>query len=151
MRRRFGNTRRSRAFGSRRQGGADKSVRDRWLLTYADLITLLLAFFIIMYSMSTVDAKLFGKVSEALAGILHKKSGVVLTKFNETDPLPGSGPLKITRFKIILRSLENKTIEKGIDENKFKAEITERGLVIHMMESALFVSGDAELTNESME
>ena len=39
----------------------------------------------------------------------------------------------------------------GIDESKFKAEITERGLVIHMMESALFLSGDAKLTSESME
>lgn len=151
MRGKFGNTRGPGIFVPRRRRSENKTGRDRWLLTYADLITLLLAFFIIMYSMSTVDAKLFGKVSEALSGILHKKSGAILSKFNESYPLPGAGPLKISRFKIILRSLENKAIEKGIDENKFKAEITERGLVIHMMESALFLSGDAKLTSESME
>ena len=39
---------------------------DRWLLTYADLITLLLAFFVVMYSMSQIDNKKFGKVSDAL-------------------------------------------------------------------------------------
>jgi len=40
---------------------------ERWLLTYADLITLLLAFFITMYSMSKVDAKKFGAVQVAQA------------------------------------------------------------------------------------
>ncbi|NJB05510.1 chemotaxis protein MotB, partial [Clostridioides difficile] len=29
---------------------------ERWLLTYSDLITLLMIFFVIMYSMSNVDA-----------------------------------------------------------------------------------------------
>jgi len=36
--------------------------QDRWLLTYADLITLLLIFFVIMYAMSKVDAAKFNQV-----------------------------------------------------------------------------------------
>ncbi|MDH7479792.1 MAG: flagellar motor protein MotB, partial [Syntrophomonadaceae bacterium] len=32
---------------------------ERWLLTYADLITLLLIFFVVMYSISVLDAKKF--------------------------------------------------------------------------------------------
>ena len=30
---------------------------ERWLITYADLITLLLVFFVVMYSISTVNAR----------------------------------------------------------------------------------------------
>ncbi len=33
----------------------EKDNSDRWLLTYSDMITLLLALFIIMYGMSSVD------------------------------------------------------------------------------------------------
>lgn len=37
---------------------------ERWLLTYSDMITLLLALFMILYSMSTIDAKKFAKMAE---------------------------------------------------------------------------------------
>ena len=40
--------------------------QDRWLLTYADLITLLLIFFVIMYAMSKVDAAKFNQVVQML-------------------------------------------------------------------------------------
>lgn len=38
---------------------------ERWLLTYADMITLLLALFIILYSMSNIQAKKFAKMAES--------------------------------------------------------------------------------------
>lgn len=37
---------------------------ERWLLTYSDMITLLLALFMILYSMSTIDAKKFANMAE---------------------------------------------------------------------------------------
>ncbi|MBL4681163.1 MAG: flagellar motor protein MotB [Pseudomonadales bacterium] len=54
--------------------------RDRWLLSYADLLTLLLAFFVVMYSVSVVDqkklheiassieAEMIGAISDEMAG-----------------------------------------------------------------------------------
>ena len=70
----------------RRRLGNDGENHERWLLTYADLITLLLAFFIVMYSMSQIDNKKFGKVSDALmiieeifGGLDTPGSGIVFT------------------------------------------------------------------------
>ncbi|NLI94152.1 MAG: flagellar motor protein MotB [Peptococcaceae bacterium] len=40
---------------------------ERWLITYSDLITLLMIFFIVMYSMSKVDAAKFRAVAESLS------------------------------------------------------------------------------------
>src|SRR5690606_34096154 len=40
---------------------------DRWLVTYADLITLLLAFFVMMYAISQVDAAKFESIARSLA------------------------------------------------------------------------------------
>ena len=39
---------------------------ERWLITYADLITLLLVFFIIMYAMSKVDVQKYAVLAQAL-------------------------------------------------------------------------------------
>ena len=39
---------------------------ERWLLTYSDLITLLMVFFVIMYSMSNIDKQKYQQISESL-------------------------------------------------------------------------------------
>jgi chemotaxis protein MotB len=40
---------------------------ERWLVTYADMLTLLMVLFIILFSMSTVDAKKYDELKEGLA------------------------------------------------------------------------------------
>lgn len=50
----------------KREPEAEKETRERWLLTYADLITLLMIFFVVLYSMSKVDAQRFAAVAESL-------------------------------------------------------------------------------------
>ncbi len=47
---------------------AEKENNERWLITYADLITLLLVFFIVMYAMGKVDLEKFKKLSDSLGG-----------------------------------------------------------------------------------
>jgi chemotaxis protein MotB len=44
------------------QGGA-----ERWLVTYADMVTLLMVLFIVMFSMSQVDSKKYEQLKEGLA------------------------------------------------------------------------------------
>jgi len=114
---------------------------ERWLLTYADLITLLLAFFILMYSMSRVDAKKFGQVTGALNGILRGTPAQPLdASFNSAAGRDAdSSPL---------RSLEQ-AIERRLQLDGLADRITtirdNRGLVIRIMESAAFDPGSADL------
>lgn len=58
---------RGKGGGGHEGGGHDGAGGMRWLLTYSDLITLLMVFFTVMYSMSRVDAEKF----KALAGSLR--------------------------------------------------------------------------------
>jgi chemotaxis protein MotB len=44
---------------------------ERWLVSYADFITLLFAFFVVMYSVSRVDNKRLAQVSQAIKFALH--------------------------------------------------------------------------------
>lgn len=43
-----------------------QDMKDRWLITYADLITLLLIFFVVMYAMSRLDVEKYEIVTESL-------------------------------------------------------------------------------------
>lgn len=122
---------------------------ERWLLTYADLITLLLAFFIVMYSMSRIDAKRFGKMAEALNGVL-KGGTTVFPQLTEEEILKGHGLLKLGDLKMIQNHIEERFKNLQRPE-EVQTEITERGLVVHIMESALFREGSATLEPRAME
>ncbi len=52
--------------GRKPEHEVEKENGERWLLTYADLITLLMIFFVVLYSMSKVDANKFRAVAESL-------------------------------------------------------------------------------------
>ncbi len=130
----------------RRKSFPSSDNHERWLLTYADLITLLLAFFIVMYAMSQIDAKKFGKMTEALNGVL--KGGQSIIDKGESDPVKGKGILKLGDLNVIQKQLAKKF--KSIGKNdEVQTEITERGLVVHIMESALFEEGSADLLNKT--
>ncbi|HEY0581900.1 MAG TPA: flagellar motor protein MotB, partial [Chloroflexota bacterium] len=68
------------------QGGHENS--ERWLLTYADLITLLMVFFVVLYSMSQADSTKFQAMSAALqqAFNVDVMSGTAATSIGDSAP-----------------------------------------------------------------
>jgi len=141
----------------------DQENSDRWLLTYADLITLLLAFFIVMYSMSRLDADKFNKMKTQLSSVLRGGS-TIFPKGDEFDGA-GAGMLKIGDLKMIQKRIGDKLMLFGggsrgvvsgtpLDAKMAEAistEVTERGLIIHIKDQLLFESGKADLKDEAKE
>jgi chemotaxis protein MotB len=132
----------------------DQEHSDRWLLTYADLLTLLLGFFVLMYGMSTIDSKRFGQMAKGLQGVFH--GGPDQEQLNAQAFDSGAGVLKVGKLKLIqqrVRSLADSldSADGMLPENgdpgtdALSTEITERGLIVHIRESALFESGKADL------
>jgi chemotaxis protein MotB len=132
---------------ARRKRGEEHENTERWLLTYADLITLLLAFFIVMYSMSQIDAKKFGKMSKALSGVLRGGS-MAIKRGDNIGTAPGKGIMKLGHLISIGQKIKERFGEIG-DDKMVHSEITERGLVIHIKESALFAVGTAHLESKA--
>ncbi|MFD2881131.1 flagellar motor protein MotB [Paenibacillus rhizoplanae] len=60
-----------------RRAAAGKESRDRWMITYADLITLLLIFFVILYAMSSLDSQKYAIVSGSLSDTFKNGSKVL--------------------------------------------------------------------------
>jgi len=131
-----------------RKHSEDKENLDRWLLTYADLITLLLAFFVVMYSMSRIDNKKFGQVSDALNTIL--KGGTSVLRYQQEQPKDGHGLLNLGNLRMVQQKIDDKFRQLGRPD-VLQTELTERGLVVHILESTLFDQGSAELKSRALE
>ncbi len=64
----------------------DNLHRERWMISYADFVTLLFAFFVTFYSISSVDPEKYAKLSSSLEDVFHsqgkeeKPSGDISTK-----------------------------------------------------------------------
>lgn len=58
-----------------REGDDEHRQDERWLITYADMITVLMIFFIVMYALSAkISAKNFEKMAKSLQTALAKKT-----------------------------------------------------------------------------
>jgi len=66
----------------KRQKHEEHENEERWLLTYADLITLMMVFFVVMYSLSKADVARFEALSVSLSSAFHTPS---------TSPIPPPG------------------------------------------------------------
>ncbi len=134
----------------RRGAEAEKEPNlERWLLTYADMITLLLIFFIVMFTISNVNAKKLAQVSasvsEALLGqnsglLMGESPGPVLLK----DTSAAGGKTEMLNMKTAQEQLEKYIEEHGLQK---KVEVTqeERGLVVSIKEALLFNKGSAAI------
>jgi chemotaxis protein MotB len=54
-----------------------KENSERWLLTYSDLITLLMILFVVLYAMSTVDQAKYNELTQSLQGALGDKGKTI--------------------------------------------------------------------------
>ena len=119
----------------------EDSTKDRYLLTYADLITLLLGLFIILYAISNIDIIKYKKISAALGDVFGNKGTIVgLEKTDITNKLTPNDRLK-EELNGLVADLK---IKKSV-----KFEEDKRGIVIHILDKLLFASGKAELSQES--
>src|SRR5665647_2661188 len=66
-----GSRQKKKHAGGEGEGGASM---ERWLLSYADFITLLMVFFIIMYAMSKVDVNKYSAMANSLSVVLNGKA-----------------------------------------------------------------------------
>lgn len=147
----------------RRKTEEKKENRERWLITYADLITLLMIFFIMLYTMAKVDTKKFAAISQSLkeaigAGQVQKidivqlNSGTSAVLLNPTGALPenkgGDAILQDPKLKEAKKNLD-KQLEGLVQQNNAQVITDERGIVIRVASKSLFSSGSADVLQDA--
>ncbi|HET6175197.1 MAG TPA: flagellar motor protein MotB [Gaiellales bacterium] len=159
----------------RRRQVPEEHVDERWLLTYSDMITLLMSLFLVLWAISSVNISKFdqlkvslhsafsGKVLPAPAAVLTGGRAVLSDSGAPiTPPLQSSQPaFKMTSIKASVQAAARRQdndnlrrIQRQVDRYarqhglsaRLKTTIDERGLVIHVLTDAvLFDSGQAAL------
>lgn len=134
---------------------------ERWLVSYADFITLLFAVFVMLYAMSIVDQK---KMEEVQASIQSSFSGSqtltpALKVIGDKDfglipevvqpPVSSqsqeeASAAETQEFTQIKQDIQDKLQEYG-SKNEVQLTINERGLVISLKEAGFFPSGTAQV------
>jgi chemotaxis protein MotB len=133
----------------RRKRAAPHVNHERWLVSYADFITLLFAFFTTMYAISTVDAQ---KMSKMVASMQVALKGDPMQHVAPV-PLPQNGvpqPI-VPRLDnlVVLRQQLAARLERQISQGNVEIGVDARGLVVSIREAGSFPSGSAELAESA--
>lgn len=166
----------TRGGGRRRRGhGGEHADDERWLLTYADMITLLMALFMVLFSISSVNVSKFETLQralqEAFSGKILPGGESVQQTGSDTQsktpapepPVPAITPLpedaksedaaeeerkgaeEQEDFEELKRKLDRYAERNGLEQD-LQTTIERRGLVIRLLtDRVLFDSGEAVL------
>ncbi len=118
----------------------------RWLLTYADMLTLLFALFVILYSMSQVDQEKLRQLAMALGNAFGVKGQVsILNSGATTDTKPVTMEKSQVQLTTTMQKVQKWILQQKL-ERDVKVRFNERGLVISLMtDKVLFNSGSAAI------
>lgn len=116
----------------------------RWLLTYADMITLLLAFFVIMYAVSKVDAKKYKTFATSVQTAFGNRP---ITPVR--DPIPGPIVPRTDPLAQIQDELRQSLDSADLRDGRIQMERTAEGLVLRFQDTVFFERGRADLSPEA--
>ena len=135
----------------------------RWLLTYADMITLLMVFFIILYSLSAVNPQRFQEMQEAFSSVFNGGNFTIfdtrggggagllqgLTPGQKVQSNRG-GRQAGTGGQSILRNQALSSLQNLVKAGKVKVIPTENGFAISLVSDLFFASASAALNADAM-
>lgn len=133
---------------ARRKKKGDDINTNGWMDTYADTITLLLTFFILLYSISAVDSEKLQELSEALQFSLTGKQSV--KQLESLDDIKVDIEKESNKYEDLAKKL-NEIIDKNSLTEVIKIREEDRGIVLQVDESILFDPGKAEIKESSVD
>jgi len=148
----------------KKKANAEHENHERWLVSYADFITLLFAFFVVMFASTQADrtkaravsesvkeALEHGQFSAAISTVLgrgrHEARKAPITNDPaeaRENPSPPPGPPAARPPADLTKSMGSlqQGLESEIKSGKVQLKMTPRGLIISLREAAFFASGD---------
>jgi len=131
---------------------------ERWLLTYADMITLLMALFIVMYAISTTDIRKLTVLAQSLsaafnADVMQGQRAISInpdqvTSVTADQNQTGGSPVQ-SDMRAIQAALEDFAIGQGFG-GEVEVGMAPQGIVIRLNDALLFSSGRAYLDDHAL-
>jgi chemotaxis protein MotB len=131
---------------------------ERWLVSYADFITLLFAFFVVMFASSQVDKRKIAAMaatfdshatggSQASRGTVPPAAAGTLTAVNGPGEIPLAN-LRTAALGLTMAQLEpsrqklSSLLDHDLAAGKVELSLQQRGLVLSLKEAAFFAPGE---------
>jgi len=128
-----------------------------WMVTFSDLVTLILVFFILLFSMSQIDIVKFKAIAESFKERQFLDFYPSIVPFEHPSELDENvnkqneeidNQEKENQLQNLLTEVEHFLDKNGL-EDVIVANRTERGVVLVLQEQVLFESGEASIVNDS--
>jgi chemotaxis protein MotB len=141
---------------------------ERWLVSYADFITLLFAFFVVMYAISSINEGKYRVLSDSLVQAFREPpTSARLVELGTRHPelLDGSGlpigqarprqpvaqmPVETERMKKVAKNVLD-AMAPLVREGQVRVTQSPRGITVEINASVLFATGEATLQPTSTE
>jgi chemotaxis protein MotB len=156
---------------ARKKHPEEHANHERWLVSYADFITLLFAFFVVMFASSQADKGKAQQISDSVKKALEgqKMSAVIAAVLGGTADNRGKGSAQMhgpggekpnivekekkdDKLAELIPSLEvlSKELKTEIEAGKIQVTMEPRGLVVSFKQAALFPSGEDAIAPEAV-
>ena len=137
----------------------EEEVSEAWLLPYADILTLLLALFIVLFASSSVDQQKLEQMSQAFNQVFEGGTGI----FEQPSPIEmpdapndsGQGEdgestayIEDQQALAEIQDSVDEYIAVNALEKQFATELTDEGLLVTIRDNILFDMGQAEVKPE---
>lgn len=148
---------------------------ERWLVSYADFITLLFAFFVVMFAASNADQKKAGKVAQAVQGAFHdlaifNPTGKVVPLFDDggvpsnaksvvgnmhdgfesAQVVPAGGKDSTKTLEEVKTELQH-ALQEEVKGGTVRISEDGRGLTVSLSEAGFFDPGSAVMKPKALE
>lgn len=154
---------------ARRKQAPEHDNHERWLVSYADFITLLFAFFVVMFATSQTDKNKAKAVEDSVNKALAdgSLSSIVAAMFGGmprdkgkgnmqmhgeggAEPVVAKPPIQVADLLPSLKVLSEELADE-IKSGKIQITMEARGLVISFRQAALFPSGTATVIEDALQ
>lgn len=138
---------------ARKKGGGGEGAN--WMDTYGDLVTLLLCFFVLLYSMSTMDEKKWQYIAQAFSG----STGEIINVVVQNEPNPENDPSAIyvdekqdenaenIDFDEFYMYLNEVVAQAGL-EDSVSVELADTGVYMKFRDNVFFAGNSYALLDE---
>lgn len=149
--------------GRRRKAEEEHENHERWLVSYADFITLLFAFFVVMYAISSVNEGKYRVLSDSISSAFRSIPGNTagaMVQVNPNAPMPVTIPFKkpqVTNIKTDVQREQNRDLLRNkakeittalaplVQQGQVRVTEGALGITVEINASVLFDSGEARL------